>query len=97
MYLGKVVELADCESLYASPQHPYTRALLSAVPQADPLGGRQRIVLSGEPPKATAPPGGCQFHPRCFMAEPRCAREQPTLKATREKGERQQVSCLLVE
>jgi len=96
MYLGKIVEEADFRTLYDSPKHPYTRALLSAVPVANPESNKQRIVLSGEPPHATQPPPGCQFHPRCFMAEARCSQIEPQLKMV--KGQRdQRVSCLLVD
>jgi len=67
MYLGRIVESADARDLYESPQHPYTRALLSAVPRPDPVGRerRRRALLEGEVPSATAPPPGCPFHPRC--------------------------------
>ncbi|GIW41560.1 MAG: peptide ABC transporter ATP-binding protein [Candidatus Binatia bacterium] len=79
MYLGKIVELAPSEELYANPRHPYTRALLSAVPVPDPGRRRERIVLAGEPPSPVSPPPGCAFHPRCPYAEDRCRREVPPL------------------
>ena len=79
MYLGRIVESAPRERLFAQPQHPYTVALLSAVPVPDPGGGRERIVLPGEPPSPAEPPGGCPFHPRCPIARPRCAEEPPPL------------------
>lgn len=65
MYLGEIVELADSHRLYAEPLHPYTRALLSAIPTMDPTSGRKRIILEGDPPSPENPPPGCRFHPRC--------------------------------
>ena len=79
MYLGRIVELADTAALYAAPHHPYTRALLSAVPTTVPAQRRERIVLSGEPPSPLTPPAGCPFHPRCAHAEARCRSERPAL------------------
>ncbi len=67
MYLGRIVEKAAARDLYANPKHPYTLALLSAVPETNPRPRRQRIVLSGEVPSASNPPGGCPFHPRCAL------------------------------
>jgi oligopeptide/dipeptide ABC transporter ATP-binding protein len=78
MYLGKIVELADAEDLYERPLHPYTRALLSAVPSLARTGDA-RIRLSGEPPDPAQPPPGCSFHPRCTLAQPRCSVETPEL------------------
>jgi len=80
MYLGKVVELSDAKSLVDSPKHPYTQALLSAVPLVDPASKRERIVLPGDVPSPLHPPGGCPFHPRCPVAELRCKTEVPTLR-----------------
>ena len=80
MYLGKVVELSDAKSLVDSPKHPYTQALLSAVPVVDPDSKRERIVLPGDVPSPLHPPGGCPFHPRCPVAELRCKTEVPTLR-----------------
>ena len=68
MYLGRVVELSPREALYADPRHPYTRALLSAVPEAKPVRDKERIVLAGEVPSPANPPSGCPFHPRCVLA-----------------------------
>ena len=82
MYLGKVVEVADRKALYETPVHPYTRALLSAVPIPDPKleARRERTVLRGEVPSSLNPPSGCVFHPRCPIAEARCSAEIPRLR-----------------
>lgn len=77
MYLGKVVELADAAEIVRHPRHPYTQALLSAVPVLDPVSQRRRIVLPGDVPSPITPPGGCPFHPRCLLAEDRCRAEAP--------------------
>jgi len=80
MYLGRLIELADSETLFAHPQHPYTVSLLSAVPVADPHRKGERIVLPGEVPSPIHPPRGCSFHPRCPIARERCKREDPPLE-----------------
>jgi oligopeptide transport system ATP-binding protein len=80
MYLGQVVELADAKAIVRAPKHPYTQALLSAVPVVDPASKRQRIVLAGDVPSPIDPPSGCPFHPRCPVAEARCSVEKPILR-----------------
>lgn len=80
MYLGRIVELAECKELFASPRHPYTQALISAIPIPDPELKRSRQYLEGEPPSLLNPPSGCHFHPRCSIAEPRCSQIVPELK-----------------
>jgi oligopeptide/dipeptide ABC transporter ATP-binding protein len=92
MYLGKVVERADADALYAKPQHPYTRALISAVPVPDPAKTHRRIVLTGDVPSPISPPPGCPFHPRCPVAVDRCRSEVPAL---REVGPRHASACHL--
>jgi oligopeptide/dipeptide ABC transporter ATP-binding protein len=80
MYLGRIVELADKRSLFASPQHPYTEALLSAVPVPDPNAKPKRIILQGDVPSPISPPPGCHFHTRCPYAEERCRVETPLMR-----------------
>jgi oligopeptide/dipeptide ABC transporter ATP-binding protein len=82
MYLGRIVELADRDALYRDPRHPYSRALLSAVPVPDPEFRAERIILSGDVPSPARPPSGCPFHPRCPEARPECARRAQTLVET---------------
>jgi len=92
MYLGQIVELADGQELYAKPLHPYTEALLSAIPIPDPTTKRQRIILEGDPPSPIFPPKGCRFHTRCHKRFDRCDKEDPVL---REVAPRHWVSCHL--
>ncbi len=83
MYLGKIVETAPKRQIFATPKHPYTRALLSAVPVPMPGAARQRIILKGDVPSASNPPGGCRFHTRCPYVFDRCRTEEPQLQADR--------------
>jgi peptide/nickel transport system ATP-binding protein len=79
MYVGKIVELADTEELFENPRHPYTEALLSAVPKPDPSVRSNRVLLPGEVADPSHPPDGCYFHPRCRYAQDVCKREHPPL------------------
>ncbi len=95
MYLGRIMEMADGQELYRNPLHPYTRALLSAVPIPDPKveAQRQRVILSGDVPSPANPPSGCVFRTRCPMAIDRCAEEVP---AMRDLGGGHYVACIRV-
>jgi len=82
MYLGRIVEMGDCFSLYEDPRHPYTQSLLSSVPIPDPRiqRNRKRILLRGDPPSPLNPPEGCSFHTRCPQAEEKCAHIIPNVR-----------------
>lgn len=97
MYLGRIVELTDAESLYTKPLHPYTQALLSAIPVTEVEEQRERIVLTGDVPSPASPPSGCPFHPRCPIAIPACATIVPTLRELSSEGGSHQVACERIE
>jgi oligopeptide/dipeptide ABC transporter ATP-binding protein len=80
MYVGQLVELAPTDAVFARPRHPYTAALMRAVPVPDPRVAANDAILKGEVPSPAAPPSGCYFHPRCRFAEDRCRREPPQLR-----------------
>ncbi|WP_087025187.1 ABC transporter ATP-binding protein [Thaumasiovibrio subtropicus] len=90
MYLGKIVEMAEVETLFDNPKHPYTQALISAIPVPDPRRKGQRIILQGDVPSPLNPPAGCHFASRCRLAEPPCQSQRPVLK-----GDDHQVACHL--
>ncbi|MBN1982184.1 MAG: ABC transporter ATP-binding protein [Chitinivibrionales bacterium] len=88
MYLGKIIEYGMTEELFQKPRHPYTKALLSAIPKPDPDNekNRNRIILEGDPPSLINLPGGCRFHPRCPYAKPRCSQTEPQLEIIGDTG-----------
>jgi peptide/nickel transport system ATP-binding protein len=90
MYLGKVVEIGAVDEIYADPRHPYTAALLSAMPSIDPDRRTEQAPLAGDPPNPIDPPPGCRFHTRCPFAEEPCRRVEPGLRPA---GDRRQVAC----
>jgi oligopeptide/dipeptide ABC transporter ATP-binding protein len=92
MYLGRIVEAATADALYSNPLHPYSQALMSAVPIPDPDLRREKILLPGDVPSPLNPPPGCNFHPRCFARQDRCSREIPVL---RDVGDGHEVACHL--
>src|SRR5262249_16445886 len=94
MYLGRIVEIAEKEALFATPLHPYTQALMAAAPIGAPPAKRERIVLQGDVPSPINPPSGCAFHTRCPHAFDRCKSERPVLKPA---PDGRSVACHLVE
>lgn len=97
MYLGKIVEIADKLSLFENPQHPYTKALLSAIPVPDPDAVKNRIVLRGDVPSPIDPPTGCRFHTRCPFATDKCKQEIPELRSTDVMKETHEAACHYLE
>ncbi|WP_088013726.1 ABC transporter ATP-binding protein [Gottfriedia acidiceleris] len=93
MYLGKIVEIADKKSIFENPQHPYTRALLSAIPVPNPVHERERIILTGDVPSPINPPSGCRFHTRCPFAIDICKTKVPELKLSEQNH---QVACHII-
>ncbi len=93
MYLGKIVELASYTDLYTKPRHPYTKALMSAIPVADPRAKRERIIVQGDVPSPISPPAGCHFHPRCPYRMEQCSQQTPELRNA--GGADHQVRCFL--
>ena len=91
MYLGQIVEYADKKSLFAQPRHPYTQALLSAIPLPEPGARQDRVVLQGDVPNPINPPAGCRFHTRCPHAQARCSEEVPVLR--KEQSQTHSVAC----
>ena len=91
MYLGKIVEIANKEDLFTKPLHPYTKALLSAIPVPDIHHKKEEIILEGEVPSPLKPPKGCRFHTRCPYATERCSQEMPQLT---DVGGKRKVACL---
>lgn len=93
MYLGRVVEIAPAEALYSQALHPYTQALLAAIPEPDPRRRKAPLMLQGEPPSPANPPSGCHFRTRCPYVGKRCVQEAPALLATQEQGDAHRVAC----
>lgn len=87
MYLGKIVEQGPVELIYNNPKHPYTKALMSAIPASDPFSKKETIILTGEPPSSMNPPSGCRFHPRCPMANDSCTNKEQELLETKQNYE----------
>ncbi len=94
MYLGRMVEVASRDDLFADPLHPYTQALMSAIPVPDPTASRQRILLEGDVPSPLNPPSGCRFHTRCPLAFDKCSQEEPQLK---DYGVEHYAACWLLD
>ena len=84
MYLGKIIEMAPTQAIYKNPQHPYTKALLSAIPIPNPAASKERILLQGEVPSPSSPPSGCHFHPRCWKATAICQEAYPAVTQTQQ-------------
>ena len=97
MYLGKIAELAGKTELYKNPLHPYTKALISAIPIPEPTLKRERIILPGDVPSPLNPPSGCVFHPRCPIAVESCSQSEPELRDVGSDGEEHWVACHLVD
>ncbi|XKH51801.1 dipeptide ABC transporter ATP-binding protein [Chryseomicrobium palamuruense] len=97
MYLGKIVEIADKTSLFENPQHPYTKALLSAIPVPDPDKKKERIVLKGDVPSPIDPPEGCRFHTRCPFATDKCRTEEPKLRTSDLMKDEHEAACHYME
>jgi oligopeptide/dipeptide ABC transporter ATP-binding protein len=97
MYLGKIVEIGPAAEIFAAPAHPYTQALLSAIPKPVPGKRRDRVILDGELPDPANPPAGCAFHTRCRYAMERCATERPALVVRRTEGGTRENACHLME
>lgn len=95
MYLGKIVEIGDKQSLFENPQHPYTKALLSAIPSTNIFEKQERIILKGDVPSPINPPTGCRFHTRCPYAFDRCTTEDPALHSV--PGQNHKAACHLIE
>ncbi|MBU6154000.1 MAG: dipeptide ABC transporter ATP-binding protein [Bdellovibrionales bacterium] len=93
MYLGKIAEMASAEGLYARPAHPYTRALLSAIPIPDPTYKKERVILQGDVPSPLNPPSGCHFHPRCPEARENCKQDMPMLKSSTKEADGHRAAC----
>jgi oligopeptide transport system ATP-binding protein len=93
MYLGKVAEIAEAEQLYSSPRHPYTKALLSAIPIPDPTHKNDRVILQGDVPSPLNPPNGCFFNPRCPVVQDKCRTERPELSGVDSAGDVHQAAC----
>jgi peptide/nickel transport system ATP-binding protein/oligopeptide transport system ATP-binding protein len=98
MYLGRIVEYADAATLYASPRHPYTRALIAAIPVPDPDARKDQLVLTGDVPSPMNPPSGCHFRTRCPYVVERCRNETPDLRpVTGGQGEQHLAACHRLE
>ena len=97
MYLGKIMELAESDDLYSNALHPYTKALLSAIPVADLDRKKERIILEGDVPNPVNPPSGCPFHPRCPIAQDKCSTEIPKLNNYQFNGKQHLAACHFVE